>query len=114
MPVITNNDCRFFNTSKEIKMKLESEKYLVTTDGKQFIFQMKEVVKDSVLLEDKSKVGSIKLGSKSYYSTLSALFNGMVKHSLLNDDDIQSFEDIQDEIEDIRNVLMGCVVRGEK
>ena len=73
-------------------MKLESEKYLVTTDGKQFILQMKEVVKDSSMLEDKSKIGSIKLGSKSYYSTLPMLFNGMVKHSLLTDDEIRSFE----------------------
>jgi hypothetical protein len=95
-------------------MELESEKYLVTTDGKQFILQMKEVVKDSSMLKDKIKIGSIKLGSKSYYSTLPMLFNGMVKHSLLTNDEIQSFEDIKNEIEDIRNALMGCVERGEQ
>jgi hypothetical protein len=82
-------------------MKLESEKYLVTTDGKQFILQMKEVVKDSSMLEDKSKIGSIKLGSKSYYSTLPMLFNGMVKHSLLTDDEIRSFERIEEVIKAI-------------
>ena len=86
-------------------MKLESEKYLVTTDSKQFILQIKEVVKDSALLEDKSKVGSIKLGSKSYYSTIPALFNGMVKHSLLTNDEIQSFEQIEEMIDAIGESL---------
>ena len=86
-------------------MRLESKKYLVTTDGKQFILQMKEVVKDSALLEDKSKVGSIRLGIKNYYSTLPMLFNGMVKNSLLNDDEIQSFEQIEETIDAVGESL---------
>ena len=86
-------------------MQLENEKYLVTTDGKQFILQIKEVVKDSPLLEDKSKIGSIKLGSKSYYSTIPMLLNGIVKNCLLTNDEIQSLDQVNILIEEAKEEL---------
>lgn len=88
-------------------MKLESDKYLVTTDGDQFILQMKKVVEDSPLLKDKSTIGTLKVSQeKRYYSSLSGLFYGMVKYQLLDSDEVQSFEKILDLITDTKDALM--------
>ena len=88
-------------------MKLETDKYLVTTDGDQFILQMKKVVEDSPMLKDKSKIGTVQASQeKRYYSSLSGLFYGMVKYQLLNDDEIKSFEQILDLITETKSQLM--------
>ena len=88
-------------------MKLETDKYLVTTDGDQFILQMKKVVEDSPMLKDKSKIGTAHASQeKRYYSSLSGLFYGMVKYQLLNDDEIKSFEQILDLITETKSQLM--------
>lgn len=88
-------------------MKLETDKYLVTTDGDQFILQMKKVVEDSTMLKDKSKIGTIQASQeKRYYSSLSGLFYGMVKYQLLESDEIESFENILDLITETKDALM--------
>lgn len=80
-------------------MILENDKYLVTTDGSQFILQSKYIVQDSQMLKDKSKIGTVALSNeKRFYSSLSSLFYGMVKYQLLDDDEIKSFESILDAI----------------
>lgn len=80
-------------------MILENDKYLVTTDGSQFILQSKYIVQDSQMLKDKSKIGTLAVSSeKRFYSSLSGLFHGMVKYNLLEDDEIKSFESILDVI----------------
>lgn len=86
-------------------MKLETSKYLVTTDANQFILQTKGVVVDSSVLKDKSKIGSESLSDKKFYSSLSSLFYGMVKYQLLESDEIDSFEKILDLITDTRSQL---------
>ena len=87
-------------------MKLESDKYLVTTDGDQFILQMKREVKDSPLLKDKSKIGQLEPSSeKRYYSSLSGLFYGMIKYQLLESDEITSFTQILDLITETKEAL---------
>ena len=88
-------------------MRLETDKYLVTTDDReQFVLQMKKVVEDSPLLKDKSKVGTVQVSQeKRYYSSLSGLFYGMVKYQLLNDDEIKSFEQILDLITETKSKL---------
>lgn len=86
-------------------MKLETSKYLVTTDANQFILQTKGVVVDSPTLKDKSKIGGESLSDKKYYSSLSSLFYGMVKYQLLESDDIDSFEKILNLITDTRSQL---------
>lgn len=78
-------------------MILETDKYLVTTDDKQFILQSKYIVEDSAMLKDKSKIGTVAVSSeKKFYSSLSGLFYGMVKYKLLDDDEVTSFEKILD------------------
>lgn len=80
-------------------MILENDKYLVTTDGSQFILQSKHIVEDSQMLKDKSKIGTLAVSSeKRFYSSLSSLFYGMVKYELLDSDEIKSFELILDAI----------------
>lgn len=80
-------------------MILENGKYLVTTDGSQFILQSKYIVQDSAVLKDKSKIGTLAVSNeKRYFSSLSGLFYGMVKYQLLDDDEIKSFESILDAI----------------
>lgn len=89
-------------------MRLETDKYLVTTDDReQFVLQMKKVVEDSPMLKDKSKIGTVQVSQeKRYYSSLSGLFYGMVKYQLLNDDGIKSFEQILDLITETKSQLM--------
>ena len=86
-------------------MKLETSKYLVTTDANQFILQTKGVIIDSSTLKDKSKIGGEPLSEKKYYSSLSSLFYGMVKCQLLESDEIDSFEKILDLITETRSQL---------
>ncbi|CAL9964436.1 hypothetical protein VPHK24_0098 [Vibrio phage K24] len=86
-------------------MKLETSKYLVTTDANQFILQTKGVIVDSPTLKDKSKIGGKSLSEKKYYSSLSSLFYGMVKYQLLESDEIDSFEKILDLITETRSQL---------
>lgn len=87
-------------------MRIESDKYLVTTDGEQFILQSKKVVEDSPMLKDKSKIGQLVPSSeKRYYSSLSGLFYGMVKYQLLDSDEITSFTQILDLITETKEQL---------
>lgn len=75
-------------------MKIETEKYLITSDSHNIIVQLKLTRKDSCLLEDKSKIGEVILGEKRFYPTLKSAYRGMVNNMLLVDEDINSFEDI--------------------
>ena len=87
-------------------MRLETDKYLVTTDGDQFILQSKKVVEDSPMLKDKSKIGQlVPAAEKRYYSSLSGLFYGMVKYQLLDSDEITSFTQILDLITETKEQL---------
>lgn len=87
-------------------MRLENDKYLVTTDGDQFILQSKKVVEDSPMLKDKSKIGQlVPATEKRYYSSLSGLFYGMVKYQLLDSDEITSFTQIIDLITETKEQL---------
>ena len=87
-------------------MRLESDKYLVTTDGDQFILQSKKVVEDSPMLKDKSKIGQlVPATEKRYYSSLSGLFYGMIKYQLLDSDEITSFTQILDLITETKEQL---------
>lgn len=84
-------------------MILDNERFLVTTDGNQFILQSKYIVEDSVMLKDKSKIGTVAVSSeKRFFSSLSGLFYGLVKYRLLEDDEITSFESILDVITDAK------------
>ena len=87
-------------------MRLESDNYLVTTDGDQFILQSKKVVEDSPMLKDKSKIGQlVPATEKRYYSSLSGLFYGMIKYQLLDSDEITSFTQILDLITETKEQL---------
>ena len=86
-------------------MKLETSKYLVTTDANQFILQTKGVIVDSPALKDKSKIGGESLSEKKYYSSLSSLFYGMVKYQLLESNEIDSFDKVIDLITETRSQL---------
>ncbi|AUR85705.1 hypothetical protein NVP1079O_61 [Vibrio phage 1.079.O._10N.286.45.E9] len=84
-------------------MKLETSKYLVTTDDNQFILQTKGVIVDCAVLKDKSRIGCESLSEKRFYSSPSSLFYGMVKYQLLENDEIDSFEKILDLITETRS-----------
>ncbi len=90
-------------------MKLETSKYLVTTDANQFILQTKGVIVDSAVLKDKSKIGGESLSDKKFYSSLSSLFYGMVKYQLLESDEIDSFEKILDLITDCKSEIKNAI-----
>lgn len=84
-------------------MILDNDKFLVTTDGAQFILQSKYIVQDSQMLKDKSKIGTVAVSNeKKFFSSLSGLFYGLVKYRLLEDDEITSFESILDVITDAK------------
>lgn len=84
-------------------MILDNDKFLVTTDGAQFILQSKYIVQDSQMLKDKSKIGTVAVSNeKKFFSSLSGLFYGLVKYRLLEDDEIASFESILDVITDAK------------
>lgn len=84
-------------------MILETDKFLVTTDNSQFILQSKYIVQDSQMLKDKTKIGTVAVSSeKKYFSSLSGLFNGLVKYRLLEDNEINSFKSILDVITDAK------------
>lgn len=84
-------------------MILDNDKFLVTTDGSQFILQSKYIVQDSQMLKDKSKIGTVAVSNeKKFFSSLSGLFYGLVKYRLLEDDEITSFESILDAITDVK------------
>ena len=88
-------------------MRLETDKYLVTTeDREQFILQSKKVVEDSPMLKDKSKIGQlVPSKDKKYYTSLSGLFYGMVKYQLLDNDEITSLTQILDLITETKEQL---------
>lgn len=87
-------------------MVLDNERFLVTTDGNQFILQSKYIVEDSVMLKDKSKIGTVAASNeKRFFSSLSGLFYGLVKYQLLESDEIDSFEKILDLITENRSQL---------
>lgn len=71
-------------------MKIETEQYLITSDKYNFILQMKEIIQDSHLLEDKSKVGTVRLGEKSFYPSIGALYRGMVHHVAMRDENMET------------------------
>lgn len=87
-------------------MILDNDKFLVTTDGAQFILQSKYIVQDSQMLKDKSKIGTVAVSNeKKFFSSLSGLFYGLVKYRLLEDDEITSFESILDAITDAKTEI---------
>ena len=75
-------------------MNIETDKYLITSDNYNIIVQIKEVVKDSRMLEDKSKIGSVKLGSKRFYPTLEQAYQGIANAMILGSE-AKDFDDIK-------------------
>lgn len=75
-------------------INIETDKYLITSNESNIIVQMKEVVEDSKMLKDKSKIGSIGLGKKRYYPTLEIAYGGIV-NQLIRDSNAQHFDDIK-------------------
>ena len=87
-------------------MKIETEGYLLIHDGDQFVLQMKSVVKDSSMLKDKSKVGTIALNSeKRFYPKISQAFKRIVDLSLAADDEVVTMLDIAMKIDELGNEL---------
>lgn len=82
-------------------MEIETDRYLITTDRYNFILQMKEEVQDSHLLEDKSRIGAVRLGEKMFFSNLGHLIKRIISLSLLNDDEVQSMLDVANRIDSI-------------
>ena len=89
-------------------MKLESDKYLVTTDGDQFILQMKKFVEDSPLLKDKSTIGTLRGVAREAlllkFIRL-VLWNGYSITCYLIVTEVQSFEQILDLITETKSAL---------
>ena len=87
-------------------MNIETDKYLLTSDGAQYILQLKKEIKDSPLLEDKSKIGQLKLGNdKWFFSKMSHAFKRIVDLQLAEDDSVNTMLDISMKIDEIGNEL---------
>lgn len=102
-------------------MKIETNTYLLTHDGEQYVLQMKSEVKDSTMLKDKSKIGTVSVSSeKRYYPKISQAFKRIVDLSLAADDDIETMLDISMKIDEVANSLdihqssSGCVSGTQK
>ncbi len=91
-------------------MRIETDSYLLTHDGEQYILQMKGEVKDSPKLKDKSKIGSIEIKEeKRYFPKISQAFKRIVDLSLAGDDEINTMLDISMKIDEIGNELLEAV-----
>lgn len=64
-------------------MRIETDKYLITSGNDDFVVQMKGVTKDSALLKDKSKIGSVSLGEKTYHGSLELAYKRIAKSTIL-------------------------------
>lgn len=90
-------------------MHIETDKYLITTDGRQFIVKKKlhSNLKDRSRIE---KFGIDRKDGNRYYTSLPSLFDGLVKLELSGDDDIKSFEQILKVIERTKQTLEKVIV----
>lgn len=86
-------------------MRIETDKYLITKDEHNYILQMKEQVKNSTFLIDKSKIGSSKLGDKHFFTKMSHLFVRLVDLSITSDDEIDTMKKISKRVEEIGKEL---------
>lgn len=86
-------------------MKIENNNYVITRDKYNYILQMKTVVKDSHLLEDKSKIGETRLGEKLFFGNIAQVFKRIVDLELASDDEINSMLDVSMKIDEIANEL---------
>ncbi|MGB1322476.1 MAG: hypothetical protein ACPG5L_16205 [Vibrio gallaecicus] len=86
-------------------MRIETDRYLITKDDHNYILQMKEEIKDSRLLSDKSKIGSKKLGDKHFFTKMSHLFVRLVDLSITNDEEIDTMKKISYRVEQIGKEL---------
>lgn len=80
-------------------MRIETDNYLITQDDYQFIVQSKTTYEDSLLLQDKSKVGTVKLGKPLYYPRLEQCLNKAIELSL-NSNHIESLEEVKQCVQD--------------
>lgn len=91
-------------------MRIETNTYLLTHDGEQYVLQMKGEVKDSPMLKDKSKIGTMAISNeKRYYPKISQAFKRIVDLSLAADDDVETMLDISMKIDEIGNELLASV-----
>lgn len=91
-------------------MNIETDSYLLIHDGDQYVLQMKSVVKDSVMLKDKSKIGTLALsGEKRYFPKIQQAFKRIVDLSLASDDDVNTMLDISMKIDEIGDELKGLI-----
>ena len=82
-------------------MEIKTNNYLITRHGGQFKVKMAEVVQDSRLLTDKSKIGSLKWGESHYFSNLEQTYRHIAKHATLNAEDVKTLSDISDKIDEL-------------
>lgn len=75
-------------------MRIETDKYLITSNSHNVIVQLKEVVIDSPMLKDKSKIGSVQLSKERFYPNLEKAYKGLANALILNSD-AQHFDDIK-------------------
>tara|TARA_R110002020_G_C15663382_1_gene717023 strand:- start:158 stop:373 length:216 start_codon:yes stop_codon:yes gene_type:complete len=67
---------------------------------------MKGTVKDSPMLKDKSKIGSVSYGEKRYYPKISQAFKRIVDLELASDDEVGTMLDVSMKIDEIGNKLL--------
>lgn len=91
-------------------MRIETDTYLLTHDGEQYVLQMKSEVKDSAMLKDKSKIGTVSISNeKRYYPKISQAFKRIVDLSLAASDDVETMLDISMKIDEIGDELLVAV-----
>lgn len=76
-------------------MKIETDKYLITSDKFNFIVQLKKTREDSHSLEDKSKIGEQILTEKRFYPTLEQVYQYIAKQLILDSETVESLDDIK-------------------
>lgn len=99
-------------------MKIENNRYVISQDKYNYILQMKTTIKDSHLLEDKSKIGEVKLGEKLFFGNIAQVFKRIVDLELATSDEIKSMLDVSIKIDEIANELreglFGAPAQGTK
>lgn len=89
-------------------MKIETDRYLITSDDNNIIVQTKGIVKDSPMLKDKSKIGQESLSEKRFYPNLKVAY-GALPSLLLKQNEIDSFEQIialhEELISDVKSLM---------
>jgi hypothetical protein len=75
-------------------MRIETDKYLITSGNDDFVVQMKSTTKDSQLLKDKSKIGGVKLSEKTYHPSLEMAYKRIAK-SVILESEAKDLDDVK-------------------